>query len=300
MVPWVWVGCAPGDGPLAPIRVEAIPLRSGLGDRLASVAAFTLDAADSRWGGWSGAALDGDVLSAVSDVGGWLQLRLVAGADGRLTDVVPLGRGTLVDELGEPLTAKSVADAEGLARGAGTWVVSFERDHRLLQYPSLDGGHPARLALPSDFHAPPNAGIEAVAWADDRWWLIVEGEEDEGGPYPGWMGRPGAWERFSVPRTDGFRPVELTPLPDGALLLIERRYQKSADEVSIRVSSFAPAAVTPGAVVAPVVLGVLGPDGPPMDNYEAAATDGRFLYLLADDNLAADQRTLLLQVEIRP
>jgi hypothetical protein len=260
-------------------------------------AALVLDAADPLWGGWSGAALDGDRLWAVSDVGGWMELALVHDAAGRLTGVTPQARGILHDEHGDPLSGKQHGDAEGLARDEVGWVVSFERDHRLLRYRGTPGeGSAERLALPEPFRAPPNGGIEALGRTGDRWVLMVEGHDGEAGPHGVWLGGPAKWQQASLVRTGTFLPVELAALPDGDLLLVERSYTK-ADGVAIRVSRLPAASLVAGAMIVGSELAVLTPPLP-LDNFEAAGTDGRWLYLLSDDNLSADQRTLLLQLEL--
>lgn len=286
----VWACAAEERGDVTVTPVEVSGRAHG---RLVPRRAFALDAPDGQWGGWSGLSLDGDTLTAVSDEGDWLRLGLTRDADGLLTAVRALGRGDLHDEAGAALSGKWSADAEGLARTPDGWVVSFERDHRLAAYRDLDGA-PVRLPLPSGFTAPANGGIEAVAWTGDRLLFVVEGEEDGAEPHPAWIGG----ERLGITRVPGFRPVELAPLPDGDVLLVTRRYAK--DRTTVRVARLAAADLVGGAVVTPAELGVLGPDDPPMDNYEAAATDGRWLYLLSDDNTSRDQRTLLLQVEVTP
>lgn len=295
-----WLACAPRPGELRPVTVSPIPLTEGIRGRLAWRAAFALDADDGAWGGWSGASLDGDVLWAVSDVGGFLSLKLVRDAEGRLVDVVPEQRGALSDPGGRPLRGKFDADAEGLARTATAFFVSFEHDHRLMSYPTLDSRSPTLVAIPPTFDPPRNGGLEAVAWADERLWIAAEGDEGDAGPTRAWAGGPGAWRPFTIRREPGFRVVDWTPKPDGDLIMIERSYDERTG-VRILVSEISTRGAPPeSGEVSPRPLGRLAPPDPPMDNYEAAATDGRYLYLLADDNQSSDQRTLLLQLEVLP
>jgi hypothetical protein len=70
-------------------------------------------------------------LTLISDRGHWAEARLVL--DG-LTPIGlhPLRHGALRDEAGSPLPRGFNADAEALARlPDGTWLVAFERRHRI-------------------------------------------------------------------------------------------------------------------------------------------------------------------------
>lgn len=272
-------------------------------DSLEYVAGFVLDSPASEWGGYSGMVLapDGSSLLAVSDVGHWLKLELKHDAAGRLTGVGAARIEPLLDEAGMPVAGKEWSDAEEIARnGDGSFLVSFERRHRIWLYAAVDGvphGPPTTVPLPAEIGSlPENAGLEAIA-ADrsGQLTLVAEGGADPEQGSSGWIGKEGSWTRFSIERADGFEPTSLASGPGSSPVLLERRYTE-ADGPAARISMIEPP-------LAPRTSGfTLGVLRRPMtvDNFEAlaigAAPDGRaFIYLLSDDNQSDQQRTLLLQ-----
>ena len=308
-----------------PLRLRATPVpldpddaaRDRVGP-LRWLGGLELAAADRRFGGLSGLLIDADgaALTAVSDQGGWLRARLRYAPDGWLDGVGPATLGRLLGPDGEALTDKHSADAESLAAlPDGSLAVAFERRHRVWLYPPGDGpldslldsplaGRPRPLPAPPGIDAAPgNSGMEAVAALDDGALLaVLEGGKtaDRSAAY---LWRSGAWSRLSYAHPVGFRPTGATRLPDGDLLILERRFD-ILDGVAIRLARVAARDIRPGAALEgrevarlrwPLTL----------DNMEgiAARRDavGRtLLYLISDDNFSAAQRTLLLLFELVP
>ncbi len=139
----------------------------------------------------------GERLVAITDEGSWLVARLVL-EDGVLRGLAEAEMGPLRGEDGLPLAGKSSRDAESLdVLPDGSFLVGFEREHRIMRYPAGTGrpdGVPTRLSPPDGLdRAPLNGGIETiVALRDGRLLLLLE----EGGPgptSPGWIGGPGEW-----------------------------------------------------------------------------------------------------------
>lgn len=252
-----------------------------------------LSAADQAFGGWSGARLDGSVLTAIGDLGSWLRLALRHDG-GRLVGVHREAGGSLRRLDGDPAgNHKRWADAEGLAHWRDGWVVSFERHHRLWFYAPDLADIPVRLAAPPDMaRLEENGGVEAIAaLADGRLLMLAE----EGGL--GWIGTPGAWQPVTWTVTDDFKPTDAVQLPSGALVVLERSFSVMAG-VGARLSLVPPGQLMPGARLEGRELLRLEP---PMtvDNFEGLAVgrgpDGEtMLYLLSDDNFSALQATLLL------
>lgn len=268
-------------------RFGALEFRGGL----------RLSSAERHFGGWSGARLEGDQLTLVNDVGGWLRLRLQQQA-GRLTGVHREAGGRLLSTRGEPVGDRKVlSDSEGLVRWRDGYVVSFERRHRLWHYrPGLEA-RPAALAGPAAMaELPDNGGIEAVTdLSDGRLLLLAE----EGGV--GWVGTPEAWQELRWPVSD-FKPTDAALLPDGSVVVLERRFNLAGP--GTRLTLLAPGAVTPGALLQGRELLFL--EKPMrMDNFEGLAV-GRgpagevMLYLISDDNFSALQETLLLAFALVP
>jgi hypothetical protein len=110
-----------------------------------------------------------------------------------------------------------------------------------------------------------------------------------GGPTPG---------MFSVRRSDGYDVTDLAFLPEGDLLILERRYSLLTG-IGMRIRRIAAADLRPGAVLDGEVVVEAGPDTH-IDNMEALAVsrgaDGEtLLTLMSDDNFSVLQRTVLLR-----
>ena len=252
-------------------------------------------------------ARDGSALLSVSDIGWWWRLRLSRDAQGRLIGVPAAEAAPLRDLDGGALTKKFESDAESMTHLAdGRWVVGFERRHRLWSYPGSDqdatlpNGPASAIEAPDSLaDLPENNGIEAMAeLADGRILMLAEGEENAPGDGIGWLGRPGAWNKVTIQRKDGFRPTALAELPSGDLLLLERYFTQSKGP-GVRISYLAASRLVPGARLQPTLLAEWRLPLT-VDNFECLAVEpapggGIYLFLLSDDNQNPLQRTLLLQ-----
>lgn len=279
----------------------AAPLPSG--HRLELLGALELDAAVIGFGGFSGLHLDDDLrITAVSDLARWMTGRIVL-RDGRPAGLTDLRTGRLHDGSGRPLARGYGGDAEGLARlPDGSWLVSFERWHRLRAFRSLGGPGAYVEAPPGLDRAPVNGGVEALAVLADGSWLLVT-EAMPGGAEArlrrAWLGGPGAWREVAYRSSDGFDPADAAPLPDGGALILERRFSIFGGFGGrvVRLSPEQLRNAAPGAVLdGEEILRLSAPL--PTENYEALATarhGGRtLLAVLSDDNENMLQRNLLL------
>lgn len=278
---------------------------------------LALTAKDRRFGGWSDLwiAPDGVGLRSISDEGSWLVAGLRYDKDGRLVGMVPGLIGSLRGENGQYLVDKIETDAEGMARlPDGGWLVSFERDHRVLQYPSgeeRDGqglaGIPRRLSTPPEFRRQPaNGGIETIVVLPDRRTILISEEMTEKpGTVVGWIvDTEGTWRKFHYQTRDGdHRPTSIAVLPDGNLVLLERAFDPVRG-VRIAVKRIRLADIQPDAIVRGEELAWLR-QPLTVDNLEGIAT-GRgprgetLLWLISDDNFNPLQRTILLHFELMP
>jgi len=137
---------------------------------------LVIDAKALGGGGFSGAHLAPDLtLTLISDRGHWAEARLLLEG---LTPIglQPLRHGPLRDEAGRPLPRGFNADAEALARlPDGTWLVAFERRHRIRAYRRLDGPGAYVAPPPGLDNAPANGGLESLAvLPDGRLFAIAE------------------------------------------------------------------------------------------------------------------------------
>ncbi len=272
-------------------------------DSLQFIAGFELTSPASEWGGYSGMVMsdDGSRIVAVSDVGHWLRLELTHDADGKLTGVGTAQIEPLLDLASQPVTGKEWSDAEAVAAGSGgAYIVAFERNHRLWRYASVDGvpgGGAEAVAAPGGISAlPENSGVEALLTDDSGSLTLVAESGTANGASHGWRGQGSDWREFQIERSDGFEPTDLANAGNGQLALLERRYTEK-DGPAARISLL-PSIPSDGPQAAYTLAVLRLPLS--VDNFECIAVrpgpgDGRYVYLLSDNNQNPQQRTLLLQ-----
>lgn len=263
-----------------------------------------LDSDAPAFGGFSALAVEGDRFTLLSDGGNVARFRM--GADWRPRAVafsfLPAGPRTGWE--------KRDRDAESLARdpASGRWWVGFESVNQIWRY-APGFARAERTASPPMMRRWRKAGgPESLArLADGRFVAIAEearkGESGRDGIV--WPGDPTtrpARFRFNYRPLPGYDPSDLTQLPDGQLLVLERRFRLPF-RWSARLALVDPAGLRAGATVSGRTIAVLAP---PLltDNYEgvAATREGRatIVWLLSDDNQLFLQRTLLLKFRLEP
>jgi len=300
-----------------PVAVRSVPVPLNPQDpgqrvvgRLEYRGGVQLVSDDARFGGLSSIRIlpGGERLVAVTDEGSWVSARLVQ-RDGRLEGVDGVEMGPLLGLDGKAPEGKDSRDAESLALlPDGSFVVGFEREHRLLRYPAGTGrpdGVPVPVPSPPGLEkAPFNGGIEALVvlrggalFALTEYWI----DKDQ---VVGWTGGPDKWKRLGLRFEGALRPSDGTALPRGNLLVLERAYNPERGIVSVRVREIDHSFIRPGS---PLGGRLVAEFAPPLtlDNYEgiAAVQDAGgevHVYLASDDNLnRAQQRTLLLKFALR-
>ncbi len=293
-------GCVAQAEPASPFAIEAPegPLRP-LGGLLLDPQAFA-------GGGLSGLYLEPDLrLTAISDRARWVTGQLVLDRD-RPVGVADIRSGPLRDGAGAPLPRGGHGgDSESLARlPDGTWLVGFERWHRIRAYRRLDGPGDVFEAPPGIERAPRNGGLEALTvLADGRILAIAEDLAPDGQDAlrMAWLGGPGQWRALSYRPVSGYRPTDAAGLPDGGALVVERRFTLLGG-FSGRVTRVAPGALRPGSVIEPTEILRLAPPLP-VDNWEGIAVarwQGRTLVaLVSDDNTSILQRSMLMLFELQ-
>lgn len=291
--------------PLRPSQRSVGPLEFLAGYQLSSESGF--------WGGLSGMVVsaDGTLLTAIADTGRWYRIGLEHDAAGALIGIKGAESGWLLNTKGRPPKDKTYGDAEAItALPDGNLLVAFEHRDRLLLYKKPAQDHaltqPAVVAgaPPAIAKLPLNGGIESIArLPSGEYLLLSESGITADGDRLGWVGRRNKWAELRLAPTGSFEPSDLALLPDGDLLLLERRVNLFDGFVS-RLSLIDSATVLPGAVLQPRELAILA-SPLNVDNFEAvaarAAPDGSVLiYVLSDDNQRLLQRTLLLQFRLTP
>ena len=278
------------------------------------LAGYELSSESEYWGGLSGMVVsaDGELLTAVADTGHWYRIGLEHDTAGRLTGFMGAESGWLLDTQGKPpKKRRSTAMPKRSRRcptaiswwplriSTGIWLYKKPPKGHALSQPAVVAGAPPDIAK-----LPRNGGIEAMArLPSGEYLLLSESGITVDGDRLGWIGRRSKWAELRLAPTGSFEPSDLALLPDGDLLLLERRVNLLDGFVS-RLSVIDAQTLAPGAVLQPRELAILG-SPLNVDNFEAVAArqapDGSTLiYVLSDDNQRALQRTLLLQFRLPP
>lgn len=284
----------------APLDTAA-PARDAVGG-LRYRGGLALHSTDERFGGLSGLLVspDGGAMIAVSDNGYWIGANLVHDRNGDLVDVADVTITPMRALDGHRLRWGRESDAEALARAPdGGIFVAFERDHRIWRY-DFPGDIPEPVETPAAFADQPlGEGVEALTTlADGRLLAFSEGLKTQGGMAAWLRNLDGGWDRLTWKTGGGFRPTGATTLPDGDVLVLERRWLP----VGARFRRIAPETIKPGAVL----------DGPEIARLEGSLTvdnmegidarrgaDGKtYLYVVSDDNYSPLQTTLLMMFEL--
>ena len=301
---------------------EPVELRSSLITRFALGSAETrfgslefvggleLSAQDRRFGQFSGLRFlsPGEEFIGVADHGYWFRGRIERDGDLVPARVSDFSLQAMVDANGNAVDAKEDKDAEGLEVHDGIATVAFERDARIVEYAIGPGGIGGPLRE-IDFVVPRNElrynqGFETIARAPDGGHLdgarIVVAErsiDTEGNIFAAIVEGP---QRgiFKVRRSGDFDVTDGAFLPDGDLLLLERRFS-IAQGVAMRLRRIEAATLMPGALVDGTVL-MQADLAYRIDNMEALDVwqrdDGETIVsLVSDDNQSFLQRTIYLE-----
>ncbi len=269
-----------------------------------------ISSSDARFGGLSGLLIspDGQTMTAITDHAHWLTARLNYDDMGNLSGIGDAQIGRLSGPTGAPLSRKKNLDSESLTRLAdGSIWVGFERQNRILHYPSGPQGLANRPRpvpqLPAMRKLLTNDSLEALATLSDGRVLAISESPVEGGETNAFLWDGQAWAELRLARHGQFKPTGATVLPDGNLLVLERRFS-ALGGLAIRLRLVDAGEIAPGALLGGEEVAVFRP---PLtyDNMEGIdvrrGRDGEILiYLVADDNFSLLQRTLLLMFELMP
>ncbi|MEM9573817.1 MAG: esterase-like activity of phytase family protein [Pseudomonadota bacterium] len=268
----------------------------------------------SDFGAISGIALAEDQLKfvAVADTGFWIHGKIERDENNNPTGLTDVSMSEITGKSGAPISEKWQADAEGIIVDDESITVSFERAHRIANYTTQSGQVPQ---LENEFSPPvplyelrANAGFEGIALAPETAPFagalvgISEKSLDKNKNTMGFVqAQNGDSFEFSVNRKDEFNITDLAFLPDGNLIILERRFNVS-DGIGMRLRHIKAADVKQGATV----------DGQTLmeadflyqiDNMEGLTItsddDGTpRLTLVSDDNHSLLQRNLLLEFRL--
>lgn len=273
-----------------PVSVVDIPHAPLLTPR----AGWILESEDSDFGGLSALAVRPGHFTAISDTG------LLVRIDRR-------GEQARLESLPQrcvPHQLKRERDSESLAldpRTGALWI-GFEYRNAICRI-GVDGE--ARLyAPPAMAHWPRLAGPEAMLRRDDGSFLVFAERAEKGGPISPLLlfDRDPTDPRAKVTALSyrappQYHPVDAAMLPDGRMLVVNRRYAFPLDFSAI-VTLVEPFAPRQGAVIEGHPVIVLAPPHI-ADNFEGISVEKQGaetrIWLVSDNNFLPQQRTYLME-----
>lgn len=298
-----------------PVQITARPLtldpRNSEHTRIGKLVfrgGMSLTANDGRFGGWSDFDIseDGTRLTAISDRGFWFDATVEYDAHGAVTQLHEARLGQLLN-LGGRRQPGLAGDAEGMSRAPdGSFFVSYERRHRIWLYPAAEppfSRSPRVVPPPPEARKiPENGGMEAIIrLPGGRLFALTEELTDDSGDTVGWIGDGRTWQKLTYVPGQDFKPTGAARLPDGDILVLERRFTRLGVP-GARIARIKADDIRPGARLVGSELALIEPPLT-LDNFEGITArrgpEGQtFIYVLSDDNYFFLQRTLLLSFEL--
>ena len=254
------------------VRFGQLEYRSGL----------ILTSGFGGFGGLSGLRLDakGERFISFSDKGTWFTGRIVY-SEREMTGLDDVEAAPMLGPDGRPITARGWFDSEAIALDGSLVYIGLERVNQVLRFDFAKGFTRARGEVvplpPAAKKLPFNKGLEALVFVPKGLPLagtliaISERGLDPagnliafliGGPTPG---------QFSVRRTDHFDVSDAVLLPNGDLLVLERKFSIFDADLGHEIDN--------------------------MEGIDAHVTPegDTVLTMVSDDNFSLIQRNLLLQ-----
>ncbi len=247
----------------------------------------------------------------VADTGLWFFGALSHDAGGRPDGIGTFTMESIQDLDGNVSGEKWTTDAEAIAVEGDRVTVGFERAHRIAEFRLTPGAMGAATGE-VDFLVPAyelrmNRGFETIAPAPEdsalagaRVAVTERSIDTRGNVFAAILEGP-LKGVFTVARSDNYDITDGAFLPDGDLLLLERRFSM-ASGVAMRLRRISAASIRPGGVADGPVL--LEADmSYQIDNMEALDVwrrpDGALMVsLLSDDNHSILQRNLYLEFRL--
>lgn len=293
-----------GEGALAfaPIPFDPEnPARRDAG-RLHFLGGWEVTSPDPRFGAVSGLRIVGGEAIALSDAGMIMRFPLPEGVAVPRVRFQPLLQGP------GPRRSRSSRDSEGLLVEGGRLWVAFEGANGIWRYDLATLATQAAARPPAMRAWPGNSGPEALVRLADGRFLVFGEWWDDGAPtspavlFAGDPAVPGtAAIRLRYRRPDGYRATDAALLPDGRILILNRRFAWLRFSAKLVVAEVG--APREGGEIAGTEVATL--EAPlPIDNMEGLAVTqerGRTIVWLAsdDDFMRRFRRTLLLKFELR-
>ncbi|GGD62304.1 hypothetical protein GRI62_13365 [Erythrobacter arachoides] len=303
------LGLAPGTFVRTPVpekRADGVEVRRA-GDLppLMQLAGF------ERVGVWELASpnIDFGGFSALVYLDGRQRLRAFSDRGIRMTMALPDGpqageaQFNAVWERGR--LSPTAPDIEAAVRdpASGTYWIASEGTNAVWRYSAASRLEALRQPLEWS-RWPENAGPEAMAQLPDGRFLVLPEGHATGVIHPGDPTVEAPARRFAVTVPEAYSATDLAALPDGRVLVLLRHVVAAYPPFTAALGIANPAELDNGDVL--MVRLLLDLDSMvPRENYEGMALqpldDGRMAaWIIADDNLASFQRTLLVKLAFDP
>ncbi len=221
---------------------------------------------------------------------------------------------TLTDGADKPLRGANQVDSEGLAPTDTGFLISFERDHRLVELVKTGEGYQSQKgpSLSGFDGLEPNGGMEALTRLPNGQFLAAAeyGPDRLGDPAaklkaPYWIFDQ-ASKTVTAPlgtfENQGRFGITDIRVLDQEVWVLKRSYD-SATKINLsRLETCSLSSVLVGKPICSLKLALSPPF--PMDNYEGLAVmrdpkgRGNLVFILSDDNFSVDQGTFLLAFRI--
>jgi hypothetical protein len=281
-----------------PVRLDPSNPQRQRNGRLTFLGGWHLTSDARIFGGLSALDVNGNRVTALSDIGAIIRFRL--GRFGTVSDAslspIPSGCG--------PVKAKTDNDTESLAHDGArsSWWIGMEWRNIICR---TNGDFTqSRFVAPRDMADwPRKRGPESLLRLNDgRFLTIAEEKFDQSVHRAILFDRdptdPAAKAvQLSYRGPDGFSPVDAAQLPDGRILVLNRRFALTS-LFTANLMLLDPSAMTPGSILSGQVIATF--ESPVItDNFEglAVSTENRrtIIWIVSDDNYMRWQRTLLLK-----
>lgn len=262
---------------------------------------WVLESGGERFGAISALHVEGEIATALSDTGELIRFALPTSQRFGQAWIAPLIEGPI------PVRRKADRDAEAMLVADGNIWVVWENRREIWRY-GRDWRARAAARPREMRRLGRNAGAEAiVALPGGRFLILSETASAHPGLYrallfggdPATPGTPAARLLYRPPA--GFRATDATLLPDGRVLVLNRRFNV-LEGLGAALVVIDPATVRPGAILEGREIARL--EWPlTLDNMEALSVTregGRtIIWIASDDNFNPLQRTLLLRFALR-
>lgn len=303
---------ARAEGPVEVLAAKILNFRLGGTEtrfgRLEFVGGLQLSSDAKEFGGFSAVRVRGDKVWLVSDRCRVFTATMARDVTGAPHDLTGFSFQLLPRRDGKALSRFGYYDCEALDVAGETAFIAFEHGGSIGRFQVDANGKLSGfrdVTPPGDkIRFARNAGVEAMALFPagsphaGKALVVAEETLDEAGNHIAYFGDGKSRSMFSVARSDDYAITDAAFLPDGRLLLLERRFGLQVSP-AMRIRMFDTSLIAKGAVIDGETL--LEADlGYRIDNMEGidAWTDdqGRTrLTLVSDDNFNFFQSTILLE-----